>query len=415
MSLNIIRKIKDFLRYQWPTLVHIAKLLPEFINARISQLFKVLPKSTKNIFFILDDQKLWDGANGNSRYIYLILNRFGRAGYNIYLYKRMNLKMYKQLGNDGKLIFKIKNLKIINKLPENTADITCIFDTIYKFVSEKKWKDCVYINTFKPPFCQIGELIWIPYFMYARNYSTGQDELVGLYRNNQRKIKALFAGNTNKQYYNNRKLGNYYGKLTRIEGVQTLLELKDMVKCGESRDSFEEIMSIKDYANDCRILLTNEKFPIKLNEWFKLVSSSDFFICLSGTDYPMCHHTIESMALGTIPIISYPEWFFPPLEHMKNAVVYSGKEDFIEKVKDALNMPPTAINNMRINVIEYYEQYLSNENFIRKFESQRGQIFTIMLHPHLVCSKEIEEAGQKLYTQLQTLLKDQNTRNTASN
>jgi hypothetical protein len=397
---KMIRRVKDFLYYQLPALIDVSKLLPGFIKGRISQLFKTLPKNAKNIFFILEDQKLWDGADGNSRYIYLILTRFSKAGYNVYFYRNMDLRTYKRLGNDGKLMFEIKNLKIVNKLPLDTSDMICAFDIINEGVLKKKWKSLVYVNTFKPPFCQTGNVIWIPYFMYARNYSTGQDNAVNLYRRNKRKIKMLFAGNTDAQYYNSRRIKVNYGKMTRIEGVNTLLGVGDRVKCGESRKNFEEIMNIQGYVNDCRILLTNEKFPIKLDEWFRLLSASDFFICLSGTDLPMCHNAIEAMAVGTIPLIGYPEWFFPPLEHKKNAIVYDGKEDLIRKFNEVLNMSPDEIKKMREHVVDYYEQYLSAESFIQKFESQRGQIFTIMLHPRLVCNKEIEGEGQELYDDL---------------
>jgi hypothetical protein len=110
------------------------------------------------------------------------------------------------------------------------------------------------------------------------------------------------------------------------------------------------------------------------------------------------------MAVGTIPLIGYPEWFFPPLEHKKNAIVYDGKEDLIRKFNEVLNMSPDEIKKMREHVVDYYEQYLSAESFIRKFESQEGRIFTIMMHPRLVCKKEVVEIGRKLYNDLYTRL-----------
>jgi len=405
----IYKKIIDCIKFNLNRVRFLAKvsiLLPGFIAAHLSQIFKSLPENKKKMLFIMEDHKLWDGVGGNSRYIYLILKRFNDAGYNIYFYKNMSLRVYKKLGNDGKLIFKIKNLKIIKSLPSNTSDIICAFDTIDDSLLKKKWKSFVYINTFKPPFCQIGNLLWLPYFMYAKSYETCQDQLVDLYRSNDRKIKMIFAGNTSQTYYNNLKLKNNYGKLTRVEGVNTLLELDDKVRCGEGRKNFEKIMNIKGYANECRILLTNEKFPIKPNEWFKLLSTSDFFICLSGTDQPICHHTIESMAIGTIPIVGYPEWFFPSLEHKKNAIVYDGKEDLIKKFNEVLAMSTEEIIKMRKNVIDYYERHLSAESFIREFESQKGHIFTMMMHPRLVCKKETEAEGKELYSKLHKQFND---------
>ena len=65
-------------------------------------------------------------------------------------------------------------------------------------------------------------------------------------------------------------------------------------------------------------------------------------------------------------------------------------------------MPPEEISVMRKNTIEYYERYLTNESFIQKFESQEDPVFTIMLHPRLVYTKDEEDEGRKLYNELQS-------------
>ena len=254
---------------------------------------------------------------------------------------------------------------------------------------------------FKPPFCQVGSTVWIPYSMFPCVYSTGQNKSLGVYRENTRKLKILFAGNTSKTYYNNSKLKIRYNQLTRIEAVNTLSELRDNVKFTKGKEGFENLINTKGYINGCRILLTDAKFPICPVDWLKLLSTSDFFICLSGTDYPICHNAIEAMAVGAIPIISYHDWFFPSLEHNKNAIVYSGKEDLVKKIEEVINMSAEQIEVMRRNVIEYYERHLTTESFINKFELQAEQVFTLMLHPRLVCQGSEEEAGKALYGDLQ--------------
>lgn len=403
---TLLKYIKH-IRYNLPSarfLLKISALLPGFIIASLSQRLKPLPKNSKNILFILDDQKLYSMGDGDSRYFYMILNRFSEAGYGVYFYKKIDLKTYYRLEVLGRLIFKIKNLKVVTKLPSDTRDIIFAFDRVDHNLLQRQWRKLVYVNTSMPPFCHAGDITWIPYGMFPFIYRTGQHKALGPYREKRRKIKMFFAGNTSKVYYNNAKLKNRYGQLTRIEAIKALLELRDKVKCEEAQKESIELINMKGYLNECHILLTEANFLISPADWLNLISISDFFICLSGTDSPMCHNAIEAMAVGTIPIIGYADWFFPPLKHKHNAIVFSGKDDLIQKVNDVLNMPVEEINRMRKNVIEYYERHLTTQGFIREFEAQSERIFTIMLHPRLVCSKEEEEQGRKLFTDLQSIL-----------
>jgi hypothetical protein len=119
-------------------------------------------------------------------------------------------------------------------------------------------------------------------------------------------------------------------------------------------------------------------------------------MCFSGTDLPMCHNVIESMSVGTIPILSYADWFFPSLEHKKNAIIYSGAVDLISKIKEVLAMNQETMDEMRRNVMDYYDQYLSQENLIRIFESNKEDVCTLMLHPRLVSKPKEEELGRQL-------------------
>jgi len=102
----------------------------------------------------------------------------------------------------------------------------------------------------------------------------------------------------------------------------------------------------------------------------------------------MCHNVVESLAVGTIPIIGYPDWFFPPLEHRKNAIIYSGKEDLMQKVHEVFEMSSDDIADMRKNVIDFYEKYMTAEYFMRRFEASSGKVDTIMLHPRMVCDQK---------------------------
>lgn len=245
-----------------------------------SHLIKTLPKNTKKILFVLDDQKFYSMGDGNSRYLYMLLQRFSEAGYNVYFYKKINLKAYYRFEVLGKLIFNLKNLKVVTRLPSNTGDIIFAFDRVDSDLLQRNWKKLVFINIFKPPFCQVGNRVWIPYAMFPVIYDIGEHKLLGTYRANSRKMKILFAGNTSPVYYNNSKIRNFYGHLTRIEAVNALRESGGKVKCTNGKEEFMSLMGTTDYADECRLLLTDASFPIKPADWLGLLSKSDFFICL---------------------------------------------------------------------------------------------------------------------------------------
>jgi glycosyltransferase involved in cell wall biosynthesis len=222
---------------------------------------------------------------------------------------------------------------------------------------------------------------------------------VALHRNPERKLRVLFAGNTAPRYYDNRGL-KQYDQLTRNEGIKTVLELGPKVKFTQDVRGFCDFLERTSYANECRIVGTDHTFPISATEWLKFIAKCDFFICFSGTDLPMCHNAIEAMAVGAIPIIGYADWFFPPLEHRKNAILYAGKEDLKAKVEEVLQMGSAEIEAMRRNVIEYYERNLTIASFIRKYENSGNKINTIMLHPRLICTASEDEQGKRLLDEL---------------
>ena len=376
---SIIRKIKKL------------TLLPLYLRLSITQAFKMMPDNHKKILFTLNDGKVYgEGANhGNDRHVYLIINAFNEAGYSVYFYKKRDFITFSRLGRYGRFIYTLKNVKFISELPENTKDIILVFDNIQEDLLSRQWEKLVYINVLKPSFCKVGELITIPFFMQPLRYYMGQHNNLLMLRSHERKIRVFFGGDTSEKWYQNPIL-KLQGHLTRSEALNALLESCPKAKYIEDIKELNGIVNSSQYLNECRIwradwgnILSSRIF---VYNWLHIVSRSDFFLCLSGTDFPMCHNAIESMAVGTIPIIAYHDWFTPPLEHRKNAIVFSGTDDLVRKVNEVFEMSAEEIREMRQNVIKYYEDHLNPQSFVRKFESSAKELNTLMLYPKLVCS-----------------------------
>jgi hypothetical protein len=103
------------------------------------------------------------------------------------------------------------------------------------------------------------------------------------------------------------------------------------------------------------------------------------------------------MSVGTIPIISYQDWFFPALEHMKNAIVYSGKDDLLIKIRQVLEMPASEVQELSKRVMDYYDKYLAPVFFKERFENNNESICTLMLFPKIKLAEKEEARLRFIY------------------
>ena len=83
---------------------------------------------------------------------------------------------------------------------------------------------------------------------------------------------------------------------------------------------------------------------------------------------PLCHHLIEGMKVGSIPITNCERLLYPNLSN-QNSLKYSNINELIVKINEALNMPNDQILDMRSEVFKYYNSYLSPAKFKSNFQN----------------------------------------------
>jgi hypothetical protein len=250
-------------------------------------------------------------------------------------------------------------------------------------------------------------VIWVPYYFHPIAYKGGMHRRLGDLRTRKRKLRALFAGNTVERYYSSKRFKQAYDQLTRFESITAVLEIKDKVRNAQTREGFLKALNSGTYINECWLVRTDRSIKLNLREYWDALSRSDFVLCFSGTDYPMCHNASESIAAGAIPVIGYSHWMSPPLEHGKNAIIFSDQQDLKNKVNEIFNMTDARIQAMRENVIRYYEEHLSCKGFIDKFEADNSKVKTIILFAGYVPAREEENTAAKaLLEQLNLRFKD---------
>jgi hypothetical protein len=391
-----LRKLLDPLGHKLDVITKLTDLPLPYIRDVLSQTFKTLPPNNKKILFSFNEDRLFRDNDNSGREAYQIMKTFcDGGGYNVYFHRSQDFMSYYRLRKYGRLIYTIDKLRFINEIPPNTEDFIYAFDTPKPEMLNRKWKKMVYVNIEKAPTYQIGNVIPIPFCMHPYTYLAKADKHIYEYRKTSRKCRIFFGGNLHKDHYDSPIFkGRYPNYLTRLEGVQAVVNSRQPVSFIDQVDKLEKLFMESSYINKAVIFRTDHTFPIKPTDWLKIVSQNDFFVCFSGTSYPMCHNVIEAMAVGTIPIIEYSDWFHPKLEHGKNAIIFKGKEDLLKKIQDVLEMSPEKILRLRKSVLEYYDTYLTEQSLVEKYEKNAQCVSTIMRFPRFVLTEKDSEEGR---------------------
>ncbi|MFH1641725.1 MAG: glycosyltransferase [Nanoarchaeota archaeon] len=401
---RVIKKTKivyNWLLKKWS----VVQLFPHYIIVCIKQMLRFLPETDKKIILIFDDDNMFGTTHNNGREAYYVLKSFSDGGYNVYFYHHSDFKSYYRLREFGRLIYGIKNLKFISGIPENTQNYIYGFDSINSDFLKLRWKKLVYVNIRKASTYQIGNFIPMPFFMLPLVNLSDVDDYLKKYRYLKRKFRIFFGGHMSATYYNSPLFKQRYPQyMTRLDGLNSVFESDvDFLFLRKAKE-IKKYITGRDYLKKFVIVQTDYPFPIKPSNWLKILGLSDFFVCFSGTDYPMCHNAIEAMSVGSIPILAYSDWFDPALEHGKNAIIYSGKEDLIEKIKDVLKMPNEQIMKLRKNVIEYYDNYLASGCLARKYEKNAQDVSTLMLFPQWGAFASEESAGREFVNKFKMVM-----------
>tara|TARA_B100001175_G_C19380950_1_gene576555 strand:+ start:549 stop:959 length:411 start_codon:yes stop_codon:yes gene_type:complete len=108
-------------------------------------------------------------------------------------------------------------------------------------------------------------------------------------------------------------------------------------------------------------------YKLNFNDNLNLLSQSCFNLNCPGVVMPLCHHLIEGIKVGSIPITNCEKFLIPNLNN-ENSLIYSNLEELKDKIYEALVMKDDQIISMRYNLQEYYKSNLSPESFNQNFK-----------------------------------------------
>ena len=307
-----------------------------------------VPVRSKKVFMEVENLAL-------NRYLYNFIKFFQLCGYTVYL---------------------PKNIRIISSLTRKKGEF------IYS-----SWilKEGVQIGEPKHPHLRLSkEILSNNYFSNFKEsdiYLVPMSEYPGMYRykipvpdikNVKSRKRSLFmSGNINHHFYDlitkseifslpsRREMATFISQQPYYYDINSRIELHKYLNSGE----------------DKKVILidTSKKFRIPLNELKEVLVSFNFFLGMPGIWIPQSHNIIEAMSVGCIPVLhnEYANLFKPGLQHLKNAIIFESLEALDNNICAIFDFPETRIQEMQVNVLQYYNNFLSPEAVVEKIE-RRG-------------------------------------------
>lgn len=232
-----------------------------------------------------------------------------------------------------------------------------------------------------------NEFAW-PFPLFPGVYQRNQDLELGPLQQQPRHWQGFFGGQAAAHKYNTDWVRSVYGKVPRQRYLdicrQTLLSKQAAVV---APGSSEELNELTHQNVSGAVFVYNEVCKIAVDQWLPTLAQARFFFACPGVRYPMSHNAIEALAVGTVPIIEYPEDFYPPLEDGVNCISFSGEAGLVSAIERMLAMPEQQWQAISANAIDYYNRHLEPsavvENLLQAY--QASNVDTIKLVPFLKC------------------------------
>ncbi len=274
------------------------------------------------------------------------------------LFKRIGLLSFFKNTISNTFVKEKVNIKInMNPVLDDTNSIN--IDTNYfKYF---------YDGTYK----KLNNKLIMPYYMYPRIYNSLYKN-INIIKKPNFNLRVFFSGSVVREGYGNFKWKKEPEKFSnRINIIDKLLnEFENEIYLINSKAD----MKTNKFLNKKIVFCLHDKmikktsYILNFKENFNLLSNSCFNLNCPGVVMPLCHHLVEGMKVGSIPITNCERLLYPNLSS-RNSLQYSNINELIIKINEALNMRSGQILDMRSEVFNYYNSYLSPAKFKSSFQN----------------------------------------------
>ena len=307
------------------------------------------------------------GSYSDNSYINFLL--YSLKDEYIFAYKndKNTKKLFRRIGFYNFFKHTIPNSKIKDKTTTK-INMNSIFQRENEILIDTNYFDYFYKNH-----SENQNSIVMPYFMYPRIYNSFYKK-INILKKPDLNIRIFFSGSIVNEGYKNFKWkkepGKFPNRLQIIEKIFT--EFKNDIFLIRSKKDLNNVNSCNKKIIFCLHdkMIKKTSYILNFSDNFNLLSKSCFNLNCPGVVMPLCHHLIEGMKVGSIPITNCEKFLNPNLSS-DNSLQYSDLNQIVDKINEALTMDEDKIMKMRTNVLNYYKENLSPYIFKKNFKKIR--------------------------------------------
>ena len=362
----MVKARRQFLKFTCKifTKIKIVKNYIRYKNAKHNHVYG------KNVIFL-------EAFNIPGRRIIQLIHHFLFSGYNCYL--DYSFRQYLKLDENAIYASKLKGIFPAKK--KTTGFSIIVSDNKEALDSSDPNVLKVHINylLLKNKFNNIDTVtendLYYPIGLHKNflDFSIESEVLKAAF-NSERKIGAIFAGNTisnsnpGKSAYNRSITKELLNINTRVEMFSHIAEKiqAEYIYFPDNLGVFLNDME-SGYLKNKIVLINTQKFSIPRDKYFNILLNANFYIHMCGSKQPFCHNQIESMLAGCIPITQFKQFFVPGFEHKLNSLLFDTLDELgFLLLGVASGEYDDLLNSMRKNIICYYKKHHSFESFKNK-------------------------------------------------
>ena len=307
------------------------------------------------------------------RHLYLLAEFFVQAGYYVYIVGNVRIEDYYNSDPYRFYVYTSHDMKYISRLPEKIAQDSLLcadhepqYPVGSRFGLTLSLRYDIDIAPATRP-----EAMILPYPMHPNVYHEKQIDTIYALRTSSKRMGVFFAGNLKEQYeLQSNLLRNYVPRRAAVRSVRQ--RFGSQVRLFTTRTSLLRALDEEDLASSIVIFdATTER--LGREEWFSVLAQSRFFLALPGVVMPMCHNSVEAMALGVVPILGYGQLFSPPLASGNVCLGYGSETELAGAIDVALAMDAGAYAALRQRSLDHYDRHMAPAAFLRGLSRRCGQ------------------------------------------
>ena len=219
----------------------------------------------------------------------------------------------------------------------------------------------------------------MPYPMHPTIYLQYKHHLcLQEFRRQPKTVRCLFAGNSGRGYGKGRLFEqlSFPSRTDVVAAFRAHPDVRPLLTAGEVEQAFAG--GVKN-----SFLIDSDIARIKGHEWLGRLASSDFFLCPPGIHMPMCHNAVEALAVGTVPLICYPDWFEPVLQDGVNCLAFRTVSELCVVLDRAMAMTDDEVARLREGAVRFYDEHLNHAAVLPGWRSSSERMVHVKVYAEM--------------------------------